>query len=110
MRKDREEDQINVYFKDPHDVDEVQKIYKTRKSMEKDGSSDAGTVSAEKVGKTKAYGTKDYTRLLVDYDTSRQSVIPQLNYIGSQYTQDVLFPSMTQAKSLTNFDKETERK
>jgi hypothetical protein len=51
----------------------------------------------------------DYKKLLFDYDTTRENVIPQLDYIGSQYMTEHHNKSISEGKSLTNFDKEPER-
>lgn len=51
----------------------------------------------------------NYDKLLFDYDTTRENVMPQLDYIGSQYLDDYHSKSMTEARSLANFEKSPER-
>lgn len=72
----------------------------------KQGSEDVLNSSQEKM-KSQKY--PNYKQLLFDYDTSRKNVIPQISYIGSQYVNDYLNSSITQAKSITNFEKEKPR-
>ena len=93
---------------------EKQKIYNVLKAH-REASGDNCSIekpkrtwfSATKVEKTNDSSQfPDYKKLLHDYDTSRKELIPQLNYIGSQVTNDYLHSNVTQAKTLVNLEKE----
>ena len=74
-------------FRDPHEIKEHNMLY----SQIKEATNEEGVVinsSPEK--KLKKNKLPDYKKLLFDYDTSRQNVIPQISYIGSQYANDYL--------------------
>ena len=98
VRKDRLDYQINLYFKDPHEVMEKQKVYNVIKAQREEekarcsngkpgGTWFSGAKSAMSAVKSENERGKDefpdYKKLLFDFDTSRKSLIPQLEYIGS---------------------------
>ena len=51
----------------------------------------------------------NYSKILFDYDTTRKNVIPQLDYIGSQYLQDYYNQNIIKEKSLVNIETQKER-
>lgn len=51
----------------------------------------------------------DYNKLLFDYDTTKANVIPQFNYIGSQFVDEHHNSIVTAGKSLTDFNRSSER-
>jgi hypothetical protein len=47
--------------------------------------------------------------LLFDYNYTKENVIPQFEYIGTQYTSELRNQTVAQAKSLTDFEREPQR-
>ena len=94
-----------MVFKDPKEVQEKMRHYEAiKQSLDTDRNPEHSHRRH-----IKKSSMPDYKKLLFDYDTTKESLIPQMNYIGSQFMSEYYNDNKVHGKSMTDFNRESMR-